>query len=68
MQVRNDLSFAFCHLVDHDLDLTPFHVGFKNDVEGAPAFYLAVLIKIILLKNPKTLTPTTRDFFMKIYK
>ena len=40
---------ALCHLVDHELDLAPFHARFKNDGEGAPAYDPAVLIKIVLL-------------------
>ncbi len=40
---------ALCHLVDHELDLTAFHARYKNDVDGAPAFDPAVLIKIVLL-------------------
>jgi len=42
-------EYALCHLVDHELDLSSFHARYKNDVEGAPAFDPAVLIKIILL-------------------
>lgn len=40
---------ALCHLVDHELDLSDFHCRYKNDIEGAPAFDPAALIKIILL-------------------
>ena len=40
---------ALCHLVDHELDLTSFHVQYKNDNNGAPAFDPAALIKIVLL-------------------
>ncbi len=42
-------EYALCHLVDHELDLTPFHARFKNDHEGASAYDPAVLLKIILL-------------------
>jgi len=40
---------ARCYLVDHELDLSAFRARHKNDVEGAPAFDPAVLLKIILL-------------------
>jgi transposase len=42
-------EYALCNLVDHELDLSPFHARYKNDDDGAPAFDPAVLIKIILL-------------------
>ena len=47
--IPGSFEHALCHLVDHELDLTAFHARYKNAVEGAPAFDLAVLIKIILL-------------------
>ena len=40
---------ALCQLVDHELDLTAFHARYKNDLEGAPAYAPAVLLKLILL-------------------
>ena len=40
---------ALCYLVDHELDLSEFHARYRNDVEGAPAFDPAVLLKIVLL-------------------
>jgi transposase len=40
---------ALCYLVDRELDLSGFHARYKNDIEGAPAFDPAALIKIILL-------------------
>jgi transposase len=42
-------EYALCHLVDHELDLTDFYARYKNDIEGAPAFDPAVLLKITLL-------------------
>lgn len=47
--IPGSFEHALCHLVDHALDLTTFHKRYHNDVEGAPAFDPAVLIKIILL-------------------
>jgi transposase len=47
--VPGSFEYALCHLVDHELDLSAFHVRYKNDVDGASAFDPAVLIKIILL-------------------
>ena len=40
---------ALCHLVDHELDLQPFHARYQNDDHGAPAFNPAALLKIVLL-------------------
>ena len=42
-------EFALRHLVDNELDLSAFHARYHNDVEGAPAYDPAVLLKIILL-------------------
>lgn len=42
-------EYALCQLVDHELDLAAFHARYKNDVEGAPAYDPAVLLKLILL-------------------
>ena len=47
--VPGSFEYALCKLVDQELDLSAFHARYKNDVEGAPAFDPAVLIKIILL-------------------
>jgi len=47
--IPGSFEYALCHLVDHELDLSAFHKRYNNDVEGAPAFDHAVLIKIILL-------------------
>lgn len=40
---------ALCYLVDHELDLGEFHARYRNDVDGAPAYDPAVLLKIGLL-------------------
>lgn len=47
--IPGSFEHALCHLVDHELDLSPFHLRFKNDENGAPAFHPGALIKIILL-------------------
>ena len=47
--IPGSFEHALCHLVDHQLDLSSFHTRYKNDIEGAPAFDPAVLLKIILL-------------------
>jgi len=47
--IPGSFEYALCHLVDHQLDLSAFHTRYKNDIEGAPAFDPAVLLKIILL-------------------
>ncbi len=42
-------EYALCQLIDHELDLSAFHARYKNDLEGAPAYDPAVLLKLILL-------------------
>lgn len=42
-------EFALRHLVEKELDLSAFHARYHNDIEGAPAYDPAVLLKIILL-------------------
>ena len=51
---------ALCYLVDHELDLSPFHARYKNDHEGAPAFDPAALIKIILLAYSRGLVSSRK--------
>lgn len=45
--IPGSFEYALCHLVDHELDHSTFHVRYQNDVDGASAFDPAVLIKII---------------------
>jgi transposase len=47
--IPGSFEYALCHLVDHELDLSVFHERYNNDLEGAPAFDPAVLLKIIVL-------------------
>lgn len=47
--IPGSFEHALCYLVDHQLDLTEIHARFNNDIEGAPAYHPAILIKIILL-------------------
>ncbi|MNR62848.1 hypothetical protein D3C85_1849780 [compost metagenome] len=42
---------ALCYLVNYELDLSGLHTSYSNDVEGAPAFDPAVLLKIALLAS-----------------
>jgi transposase len=53
-------EYALCHLLDHELDLTPFHARYRNDVEGAPAYDPAVLLKIILLAYSRGIVASRR--------
>ena len=39
---------ALCHLIDHELDLQPFHARYQNDDSGAPAFNPAALLKMVV--------------------
>jgi len=47
--IPGSFEHALCHLIDNELDLSPFHTRYINDDNGAPAFDPAALIKIILL-------------------
>lgn len=51
---------ALCQLVDHELDLTAFHARYKNDIEGAPAYDPAVLLKLILLAYSRGIVSSRR--------
>ncbi len=42
-------EFALDHLVDHELDLSTLDARFNNDVTGASAYDLRVMLKIVLL-------------------
>ncbi len=47
--IPGSFEHALCHLIDHELDLAPFHIRYQNDDHGAPAFDPTALLKIILL-------------------
>jgi transposase len=51
---------ALCYLIDHEVDLTGFHARYRNDVEGAPAYDPAVLLKIILLAYSRGIVSSRR--------
>jgi len=51
---------ALCHLVDHELDLSPFHARYKNSEEGASAYDPAILLKIILLAYSRGIVASRR--------
>ena len=53
-------EYALCQLVDHELDLAPFHARYKNDIEGAPAYDPAVLLKLILLAYSRGIVSSRR--------
>ena len=48
--IPGSFEYALCHLVDHELDLSAFHVRYKNDVDDASAFDLTVWFEKILPK------------------
>jgi hypothetical protein len=39
---------AVHHLVEHEIDLTPFDARFRNDATGAPAYPPGLLLKVVL--------------------
>ncbi len=42
-------EYALCHLIDHEIDLSEIDARFRNDEVGAPAYFPALLLKIVLL-------------------
>jgi transposase len=40
---------AVNHLLDHEIDLSPFDTRFRNDETGAPAYSPAMLLKLVLV-------------------
>jgi transposase len=47
--VPGSFAFALNYLVDHELDLAPLDIQFKNDEVGASAYDPRVMLKIVLL-------------------
>jgi len=41
-------EYTLSYLLEHEVDLSPFEVHYKNDETGAPAYDPAILLKIIL--------------------
>jgi transposase len=41
-------EYTLSCLIDHEVDLSPFEVKYKNDDTGAPAYDPAILLKIVL--------------------
>ena len=41
--IPGSFEHAFCHVVDHELDITNLHARSNNDEEGAPAFDPALM-------------------------
>src|SRR3989338_6593619 len=52
-------EYALNHIVANELDLSLFPDRYKNDAPGAPAFYPAILLKIILFASSPAL-PSSR--------
>lgn len=52
MSWRQLLHGAFAHalkyLSDHEIDLSGFDARYRNDLNGAPAFPPALLLKVVL--------------------
>ena len=58
--IPGTFEHALCYLVDHELDLTSLRERYQNDVQGAPAYDPAVLLKIILLAYSRGLIGSRR--------
>ena len=53
-------EYTLSHLIDHEIDLAPFHSRYKNDETGAPAYDPAILLKIVLYAYSRGIT-SSRD-------
>ncbi len=58
--IPGSFEHALCHLIDNEIDLTPFHLRYQNDDNGAPAFDPAALLKIILLTYRRGIVSTCK--------
>ena len=58
--VPGTLEYAIHDVVEHRLDLTPFHARFHNDQTGRPAIDPKVLLKIVLLGYSRGLVGSRR--------
>jgi hypothetical protein len=53
-------EYPLSYLIDHELDLSVFDDRYRNDETGAPAFALAVLLKIILYACSRGITSSRK--------
>lgn len=58
--VPGTLEFAIHDVVEHRLDLTPFHARFRNDKTGRPAIDPKILLKVVLLGYSRGLVGSRR--------
>lgn len=49
-------EYTLSHLIDHEIDLTPFDAKYRNDETGAPAYDPAILLKIVLYAYSRGIT------------
>ncbi|MBY4679151.1 IS1182 family transposase, partial [Marinobacterium arenosum] len=53
-------EYTLSHVVDNDLDLTPFESRYRNDYNGAPAYDPAILLKIVLFAYSRGITSSRK--------
>lgn len=53
-------EYSLSYLIDHELDLSLFDQGYRNDEGGRPAYDPRVLLKLILLAYSKGITSSRR--------
>ena len=58
--VPGTLEYAIHDVVEHRLDLTPFHARFRNDQTGRPAIDPKILLKVVLLGYSRGLVGSRR--------
>jgi transposase len=51
---------SLTHLIEHELDLSPFDARYANDETGRPAYDPAILLKIILLAYSRGITSSRK--------
>jgi len=53
-------EFALNQLIDNDVDMSPFAERFRNDDNGAPAYFPGIVLKIVLYAYSRGIT-TSRE-------
>lgn len=53
-------EYTLNHVVDNDLDLSVFESRYRNDVNGAPAYDPAILLKVVLFAYSRGITSSRK--------
>lgn len=53
-------EYTLNHFVDNDLDFSMFESRYRNDVNGAPAYDPAILLKVVLFAYSRGITSSRK--------